>query len=197
MKLTDAKYNRYALVREMLETADIVRTLDVERILAHKPAHDKIFLSGEGSSRIFPAKRLLTDALRYAYRQTFQSEAGEQARDYRLDSWAVFAASNSGHTAEVVRLIQHLHTAGHHAITAVTAHTPTPVSEAADATYRLSCGTERAVAATKSVVEQALFYDLLFRSLNGAPPARSAAPGRCAHRRIANPRPRRAAAAAG
>jgi len=32
--------------------------------------------------------------------------------------------------------------------------------------YLLTCGKEKAVPATKSVVEQALFYDLLFRKLN-------------------------------
>ena len=39
----------------------------------------------------------------------------------------------------------------------------------ADRHYLLACGPERAVAATKSVVEQALFYDILFRKLRGRP----------------------------
>ena len=34
--------------------------------------------------------------------------------------------------------------------------------------YLLTCGIEKAVPATKSVIEQALFYDLLFRKLNHA-----------------------------
>jgi glucosamine--fructose-6-phosphate aminotransferase (isomerizing) len=47
------------------------------------------------------------------------------------------------------------------------AHGETPIMLEADSSYLLACGNEDAVAATKTVVEQALFYDILFRDRNG------------------------------
>ena len=52
-------------------------------------------------------------------------------------------------------------------IVGVVANDGTPIKTEPDASYLLTCGKEAAVAATKSVVEQALFYDILFRKKNG------------------------------
>ena len=166
MNKSDSYYKKFALVREMLETADMIRQLNVAGICAWPLANERIFFTGEGSSRIFPAKNSIANALRLGYRQSFATEGGEQACEYRLDDYSVFAASNSGRTAEIVKLTSQLMAAGHGATTAVVGEAESLIGRAANYTYQLICGSEVAVAATKSVVEQALFYDLLFRSRN-------------------------------
>ena len=59
MNLQDNKYNKIFLTREMLETGEIVRQLDVKKILSYEKEvkKERIFFTGEGSSRIFPAKK--------------------------------------------------------------------------------------------------------------------------------------------
>ncbi len=167
MDKRDSRYGQFALIEEMLSTPSTIRAIDQERIASWPLSTDRLFLTGEGSSRIFPAKRVIAEALREGYKQTIATESSEQAREYRLDDYAVFAASNSGRTAEVVRLLDDLQAKGHSATTAIVAYRDTPATRAAAKTYLLNCGAEQAVAATKSVMEQALFYDILLRSRNG------------------------------
>jgi glucosamine--fructose-6-phosphate aminotransferase (isomerizing) len=95
------------------------------------------------------------------------TEAATQALEYDLTGVTVSVASNSGKTKECARLIRHLRGKGHRDIIGLVAQKGSPVQEETDACYVLSCGGEDAVAATKSVVEQALFYDVLFRTING------------------------------
>lgn len=167
MNLREEKYSKFALVREMMETAEVVKKIDVEKIRAFAEPNSKVMLSGEGSSRIFPAKNLMATALTHGYAQSLYTENGTQAREYNLADFSVFVASNSGKTAEGVRLIRHLHEKKQGRIFGVVAHANTPIMDEADEAYLLGCGDENAVAATKSVVEQALFYDILFRHQNG------------------------------
>ncbi len=167
MNPAETKYSQYALVREMLETADVVRNLDTNRITSIPVPHDNILLTGEGSSRIFPAGNLICRSLKSRYHEHIITENGTQAREYNLDNYTVFVASNSGKTAEGVALIRHLRQNGNSRITGIVAHGETPIMNEADNSYLLTCGEEDAVAATKSVVEQALFYDILFRARNG------------------------------
>ncbi len=168
MNLKEEKYKRFALAREMLETADVVRKLDVEKITSFPVLRDKVLFSGEGSSRIFPAKNLLYSAMSEGFDGAFYTENGSQAREYELSGFSLFIASNSGKTAEAVRLIRQARDTGTADITGIAAHPDTPVLNESDRSYLLTCGGEDAVAATKSVVEQALFYDILFRSKNNA-----------------------------
>jgi glucosamine--fructose-6-phosphate aminotransferase (isomerizing) len=67
----------------------------------------------------------------------------------------------------VVRLFQTLKSSGHRALFALTAYEDSPLDRLAAASYILLSGKEEAVAATKTVVEQALFYDSLLRALRG------------------------------
>jgi glucosamine--fructose-6-phosphate aminotransferase (isomerizing) len=166
MNLTDEKYKDFALVKEMLETPAVIRNLDFTEIESFKVDHKMVLLTGEGSSRIFPAKNTVCNSLKFGYEHHIITENDSQAMEYKLDDVSVFAASNSGKTAEVVRLIRRLKGAGHKSITAVAAHNNTPIVNEAHESYILMCGNENAVAATKSVVEQALFYDILFRKKN-------------------------------
>ncbi len=157
-------YNRYALCREMLETPDIIRRFNVAGAQAIPVSTDRVMLSGEGSSRIFPAKHVMVQALRRGWKESLVTEGASQAAEYALNDFHLFVASNSGKTAEGVRLLQNARPNGS---TGIVARGGTPIAERADSAFVLGCGAEDAVAATKSVVEQALVYDALFRSRNG------------------------------
>jgi glutamine---fructose-6-phosphate transaminase (isomerizing) len=166
----DGKYTGYALCREMWETTDIIRNLPVGKILENKDKiREQVLLSGEGSSRIFPAKNLISVAARHAYGERLFTEGATQALEYDLKDKTVFVASNSGKTKEGVRLIRKLKAEGPTSLGGVVAAAGTPIADESDFSYILSCGKEEAVAATKSVMEQALYYDILFREKNGRP----------------------------
>jgi glucosamine--fructose-6-phosphate aminotransferase (isomerizing) len=170
MNLTEEKYSRYALVREMMETPDIIRSFD--QVAATKfskivKSCKGLFLTGEGSSRIFPAKRTIWASLKKDFTLPVLTEGCTQAEEYNLKDFTVFAASNSGQTKEVIRLAAALKKQKHKAIFGLTANNKTKLEEIASGTHVLKCGKENAVAATKSVVEQGLFYDSLLRSLYG------------------------------
>jgi glucosamine--fructose-6-phosphate aminotransferase (isomerizing) len=169
MNINEEKYSKFALVKEMLETAEVVRKLDTSVItdLAAQLGQS-ILLTGEGSSRIFPAKNAIANALDKGYAQKIFTEGATQAMDYKLNDHSVFVASNSGKTKEGVRLIRHLkETSSVKSLLGVVAHAGTPIIAEANGGYVLSCGNEDAVAATKSVAEQALVYELALRKLNG------------------------------
>jgi len=169
MNLTNEKYSKYALVSEMLETAKVIRNLDINKIaaLADAITSNTVLLTGEGSSRIFPAKKTIQDSKKYGYKEVLFTEGCTQALEYGLANASVFVASNSGKTKEGVRLIRKLRAEGHKNIFGVVANAGTPIVAEADAGYVLTCGKEDAVAATKSVVEQALVNDIIFRKRNG------------------------------
>jgi len=170
MNTDDKKYSKYALCREMLETADVIRNYNVSLV---KPfAEDvksakRLFLTGEGSSRIFPAKRAIYEALKTGEGPDLYTEGATQALEYNLKETALFGMSNSGRTKELVRLFKKLKSEGNRSIFGITANGNTPVTELAERANVLSCGTENAVAATKSVAEQGLFYQALLKSLEG------------------------------
>jgi len=178
MNLKDKKYSRFHLVREMMQTPEIIRRFDpgaVEPFVAAVRQAGRLFLTGEGSSRIFPAKRALYDALKRSDPLCAATDGATQALEYDLSGWAVFGASNSGRTKEVVRLMQTLKASGHKAVFGLTATPGSPVAELAVRSHILGSGKEEAVAATKTVVEQALFYDCLLAALRGKPASGPAA----------------------
>jgi glucosamine--fructose-6-phosphate aminotransferase (isomerizing) len=166
MNLQSSKYKNFALVHEMLETPDLVGAFDFD---ASRVAADvirivgRLFLTGEGSSRIFPAKNMIYEALKLGVPLTIATEGARQAHEYELGHYAVFGASNSGKTKELISLFTRLRKQGHMKLFGLTATSPSMLEDVADQCYTLRCGKEDAVAATKSVVEQALFY----RSLLG------------------------------
>ena len=172
MNINNEKYSQYALCKEMLETADVVRNYDVsvvEPFVSDVQSAERLFLTGEGSSRIFPAKKAIYVALKRNKGPGLYTEGATQAMEYDLKDTAVFGMSNSGRTKELVRLFKKLKSEGNKSVYGITANGNTPVTELADIANVLSCGGEDAVAATKSVAEQALFYDALLSSLNGTP----------------------------
>lgn len=170
MNLKEDKYNKYALVREMMETPSIINRFNPADTLKFvEPLKKKkgLFLTGEGSSRIFPAKRAISATLKKSYIIAVLTEGCTQAEEYNLNDYVVFAASNSGQTKEVIRLTASLKKQNHSSVFGLTANENTKLSEIVSETYILNCGKEDAVAATKSVVEQGLFYDSLLRNLGG------------------------------
>ena len=163
MNLTDSKYN-FAPVREMLETPELIGRFDfgqTKNLVQQIKKTGKLFLTGEGSSRIFPAKNFI-DCLRKAgVDLSVATEGSRQALDYDLSKWSVCAASNSGQTGETLTLLAKLTKEGHPQRFAVTANPEGKIREFANESLVLTCGKEDAVAATKSVVEQALIYQSL------------------------------------
>ena len=165
-------HTRYGLVRDILEVPELIRRFDTHRMAEtgrEVKQVGKLFLTGEGSSRIFPAKSLVAHARRQGCSLHLHTEAGLQAAEYPLAGWAVFAASNSGRTAEVIGLFDHLHHGGHGHLYSLTAFAETKLESLATEGYVLTCGKEGAVAATKSVIEQALFYRALLEHALGRP----------------------------
>ncbi len=170
MNLKDNNYSKFALVREMLGTASIIRNFDPmvsERFVKNVKSHKGLFLTGEGSSRIFPARRAIYSTLKKKFMMPVITDGCTQAMEYNLDDFTVFAASNSGQTKEVIRMVIDLKKKNHKAIYGLTANKNTKLQELAADTHVLSCGKEDAIAATKSVIEQGLFYDSLLRNLAG------------------------------
>lgn len=163
------KYTQFALCREMMETPDVIRAFKpqaVEPLAALARDVSTVFFSGEGSSRIFPTKRARAAALRETNGILPITEGATQSLEYELSNAAVFGASNSGRTRELVRLFTELRKQGHQKLGAVTANMDTPLEDIADATLVLGCGIEKAVAATKSVMEQALVWQSLCAMLD-------------------------------
>ncbi|TFG58259.1 MAG: SIS domain-containing protein, partial [Spirochaetales bacterium] len=167
---SSATYTGFALAREMMETPGTIRSFRLQETgeTAEKiKKSGKLFLTGEGSSRIFPAKNAMRWNLSRGFGLSISSEGSRQASEYNLDDYIVFGASNSGRTKEVIALFEHLRRKGHGNLFGLTANRGTVLESLCTRTFVLSCGKEEAVAATKSVVEQALFYQSLLFSLAG------------------------------
>ncbi len=172
MNRTDEKYAKFALTREMLESPGILAGFDA--LQAGRAADairstGRLFMTGEGSSRIFPAKNAVATARIAGMDVSVESEASCQAGRYDLSGHVVFAASNSGRTQEVISVVEKLKAAGHANCFALTATPASRLESIADETYVLTCGGEKAVAATKSLMEQAWFYQAMLSLVAGEP----------------------------
>ena len=170
MNLTDPNYAQYALVQEMMQTVETVEKFDptqtVEVAKAIKAA-GRLFLTGEGSSRIFPAKNAIRKALTWGMDLSIATDGSRQSAQYDLSKFAVFCASNSGRTKEVVLLAKMLGEIGNKNRYALSANEGTMLEKECVKTWVLNCGWEQAVAATKSVIEQTLFYESILWHIRG------------------------------
>lgn len=135
---------RAALLEEIQSTPRAVRRFDVasarpvaEAVLRKR----RLLIVGEGSSRIFPAKRAIAAARRRGLAVEIATEGCRQAQEYSLQGWVVLALSRSGKTREVLALRERLRAAGH------------------DALFTAGESEERALAATRSVILEALFVE--------------------------------------
>ncbi len=174
MNLDDTKYNRFHLVHEMLQVPEIMaHVLDHtetkqkrDRVVQAIKETGRLFLAGEGSSRIFPAKRFVSSMLGRGSQLVVATEGSRQAFEYPLLDWTVVGASNSGQTKELIVLLQHLAAKNHVRLFGMTANAGSKLTELADSII-LSCGKEQAVAATVSVIEQALLFLAIEAELTG------------------------------
>ncbi|MBX2850407.1 MAG: hypothetical protein KTR15_01530 [Phycisphaeraceae bacterium] len=164
---TNDQYKAFNLCTDMLAAAGVVRGFDpsvAEPIADAVKQAGKLLLTGEGSSRLFPAKHAIKLARQRGYGPQLHTEAGCQSQGYDLIDWAVLAASNSGRTAEVVQLFKQLEAAGHDKRFSVAAFADSVLQQSANHGIVLGCGEEGAVAATKSVIEQALVVQSVIES---------------------------------
>ncbi|MBI2134576.1 sugar isomerase [Candidatus Woesearchaeota archaeon] len=167
MNNKEAKYRKFALVGEMLETPSIIKNFNsgnTERPFKSIKKTKRLFLTGEGSSRIFPAKNMIYNGLMGGSGLTIHTESARQAAELNLKDWTLFAASNSGKTKEVISLFKNKKT---YAKFALTQDKNTILKKYCKKIYLLDCGEEKAVSATKSVIEEALFYQSLLLKLQG------------------------------
>lgn len=170
MNLKDNKYAQYYLVQEMMDTVNAIKKFnpEVAAPVAEAAAQTgHLLLSGEGSSRIMPAKNAIRKAMRWGVKEFIHTDGAHQSCEYKLDDYAVVLASNSGRTKETLMLANALKAAGNARRFGVTANPDTPLEAACISTYVLKCGWENAVAATKSVVEQVLFNEAVVWKLAG------------------------------
>ena len=173
MNLQEARYSKYLLVQEMMDTVRVVRDFNVHQTgeVAQKiKSNGRLFLTGEGSSRIFPAKNSIRKALSRGLDLRIATDGSRQAAQYDLSKYSVFCASNSGRTKEVILLAKKLVKEGNKHRFGLSANAGTPLEQACAETFVLTCGWEQAVAATKSVVEQALFYESILGHADGTGP---------------------------
>lgn len=175
MNATDDRYTQFALCREMMDTVGVIAGFDPARTAEASEAIagvGRLFLTGEGSSRIFPAKNAVRKALTWGADLWVATEGSRQAAMLDLSTFAVFGASNSGRTAEVIAVLKQLAEAGNPNRFGLTANQDTLLEEHAATTFVLECGWEQAVAATKSVAEQALVYQSIVSHVAGRDMAR-------------------------
>lgn len=172
MNLNETKYNKFSLCREMLETSKVISEFDISSVSNFMKAlstSKSVFLTGEGSSRILPAKHALYNLQKQGTDLAVFTDGGTQALEYNLKDSIVYGMSNSGKTKELIRLFTILKKQGNKNLFGITANKNTPLEDLTADTHVLTCGKENAVAATKSVVEQSLFYDTLFSAYSGKP----------------------------
>lgn len=165
-----APYSQFGLVTDMLQTPSVIRSFDpavVQPLVEPIRAAGKLFFTGEGSSRLFPAKGAILQSRRQGWPLVLHTEAGRQSQEYPLGDWAVLGMSNSGRTAEVIRLFTGLKESGHPRRFSLTALAQSTLESLANQGFVLKCGKEGAVAATKSVIEQALFCRALVEAVAG------------------------------
>jgi len=170
MNLKENNYSQYYLVQEMMGTVDTIRKFDPTCSKAVAEAASKtghLLFSGEGSSRIMPAKNAIRKAMTWGVKEFIHTDGAHQACEYKLDNYAVVLASNSGRTKETLMLANKLKEDGNDRRFGLTANENTPLEAACTSTHVLKCGWENAVAATKSVVEQVLYNESIVRHLAG------------------------------
>lgn len=170
MNLQNPRYSKHALVQEMMDTVRVVKNFNPNQtkdVASQIQKAGRLLLTGEGSSRIFPAKNTIRKSLTWGLPLNIFTDGSRQSAQYELSKMAVFCASNSGRTKEVVLLAQKLKDLNNQARFGLSANADTLLEKACAKTFVLTCGWEQAVAATKSVIEQALFYESIIRHIGG------------------------------
>lgn len=153
--------------KEMLQSREICNNFDLNKMksIADRIGNKNIIFSGMGSSLIFPAKNAKHRALELNVTNKIDSYMPIDlfaCKDFK-DTF-VFLCSNSGKTKEIINLLKHAEKYGATCI-AITAVGDSMLAKRCKETIVLSGGFEKGVAATKSVVEEALIFDSLILHL--------------------------------
>ncbi|HVY63154.1 MAG TPA: SIS domain-containing protein, partial [Planctomycetota bacterium] len=171
MNPADPRYARWALCREMQDAPEIIRRFpELAGAFAHVVAEAVrrkrgVVVTGEGSSILFPGRRALAGVRgRRSGLRTFALGCTEAA-EFQFDDYAVLAFSNSGKTAELLRLLEQLERARHDAVFVATCAPGSPVTQGSAVSFVLPIGRDEAFAATRSVIAEALFVDQVFEEL--------------------------------
>src|SRR5512137_2719223 len=138
MNLNEERYAKFALVREMMETVEVVTRFDpgqMANVAQEIKSVGRLLLTGEGSSRILPAKNAIRKALTWGLNLQVVTDGSRQAAHYDLSRFAVFCASNSGRTKEVVLLAKRLAEAGNPHRYGLSANRGTLLEEAVKHTF--------------------------------------------------------------
>jgi len=149
--------------QEMLESKQVMQNFDfnLTENIAEEIGNSRIIFTGMGSSLIFPGNQAKNRALKFNLTnkvEVFFASDLFQFTDFS-DTY-IFLCSNSGKTKEVILLLEHAQKYGAKCI-GLTAVADSILAQRADKKIILTCGFEKGVAATKSVVEQGLVYDSL------------------------------------
>ena len=150
----------YALLREMAQAPALIAGFDPATFhdWHQTAAHTgQIFITGEGSSRIFPAKNMTQLASRHQGAWSVTTQGARQAMEMDLRGRMIVGLSNSGRTRELIAFCKQQH----HPVYGITATPGSPLAAVTAPCAVLSCGSEDAIAATKSVIEQALIVQAL------------------------------------
>lgn len=149
--------------QEMLESKNICLNFDFNicKNLAERIGTSRIIFTGMGSSLIFPGKQAKNRSLKLNIKNKVEAYFASDLFQYdNFSNTFVFLCSNSGKTKEVILLLEHIKNHAGKCV-AITAASDSPLAQRADEKIILTCGFEKGVAATKSVVEQGLVYDSL------------------------------------
>jgi len=165
----------FFLLSEMREAPEILRRFDLSQVApwaAAIRAGGRLLVTGEGSSRIFPAKNMMSLARQSGLPLQIMTAGAREAAEFNLAGFSVLALSNSGRTREIIGFCE---AAGKGLpLYVITANAGSKLTEMTANSVVLSCGPERAVAASKSVVEQALFAQSLLQGSEWARQAQAA-----------------------
>lgn len=153
--------------QEMLETEQVCLNFDfnITKELAEKIGNSRIIFTGMGSSLIYPGKQAKNRALKLNISNRVEAYFASDLFQYEdFSDTYIFLCSNSGKTKEVILLLDYVKSRGAKCV-AITAVADSILAQRSDEKIILTCGFEKGVAATKSVVEQALVYDSLIHHL--------------------------------
>ena len=153
----------------MYESCDIISDFNnhLPSFQLNSKLSNRLFITGEGSSRMIPAKNIIQKNLSSGCPLNIFTEGANQAKEYNLHDFNIIGISNSGQTKELIGLFSELKAKGHKHLHGITANQNTMLESLSNHSHILSCGKEKAVAATKSVIEQSLVIESLFNKAIG------------------------------
>ncbi len=153
--------------KEMLESGEVIKKFDLEwtKGIAKDVGSRKLIFTGMGSSVLFPAKQAKSRAFELNIKNSVEVYFASDLLSYNdfSDSYVVLC-SNSGMTKETILLQEHIKKRGAKYL-AVTAVSDSILAKRCKDKIIMSCGFEKGVAATKSVIEQGLIFDSLIFNL--------------------------------